>query len=78
MRLSLVLALALAAFVLGGCARSAPQMERSAELAPAAGGNSAAKSEASDGSRAGGGGNAQTAVQDVSLQQADAFKSCSV
>lgn len=71
MRLSLLLALALATFALAGCAGSAPQMERSAELAPA--GGSAAKSEApADAARAagGGGGNAQTAVQNVSLQQA--------
>lgn len=71
MRLSLVLTLALATFALAGC--GAAQVERSAELPPA--GNAATQSQAADGSRAVGGGGdakAQTAVQDVSLQQADA------
>ena len=71
MRLSLALALALATFALAGCGGA--QMERSAELPPA--GNAATQSQAPDGSRAVGGGGdakAQTAVQDVSLQQADA------
>ncbi|HVF45676.1 MAG TPA: DUF4349 domain-containing protein [Pyrinomonadaceae bacterium] len=72
MRLSLVLTLALAALALAGCGGGAPQAERSAELPPA--GNAAPQTQAPDGSRAvgGGGGAAQTAVQDVSLQQADA------
>ena len=70
MRHSLMLALALATFALAGCG-SAAQMDRSAELPPA--GNAATQTQsAPDGSRAGGGGGAQTAVQDVSLQQADA------
>lgn len=72
MRHSLVLALALATFALAGCG-SAAQMDHSAELPPASGTTTASQAPA-DASRAvgGGGGNAQTAVQDVSLQQADA------
>lgn len=73
MRHPLTLALALATFALAGCGGgSALQAERSAELQPASGSTTA--SQAPDGSRAavGGGGNAQRAMQDVSLQQADA------
>lgn len=71
MRHSLVLALALATFTLAGCAGSGAQMDqRSAELPPADG--TTTKSSAPADRAVGGGGNAQTAVQDVSLQQADA------
>jgi hypothetical protein len=73
MRLPLTLTLALATFALAGCSGGAQQADRSAELVPT---DTAAKqTQAPDGARAavgGGGGNAQTTVQDASLQQADA------
>lgn len=73
MRHYLMLALALATFALAGCSGGREQTATSsAELPPS--GDSAAKSQAPSDARAvgGGGGNAQAAVQDVSLQQADA------
>lgn len=81
MRLSLALALALAASALAGCGGARSSVERSAELPPAGNANAqtepaadgwVAKSSAAARTVEGGGGNAQTAVQDVSLQQADA------
>lgn len=73
MRLHLTLTLALATFALAGCGGGAMQADRSAELQPASGSTTA--SQAPEGARAGGGGGgerAQAAVQDVSLQQAEA------
>lgn len=82
MRLSLVLALALASFTLAGCGGARQQAERSAELpadgnaasqTQSTGGGSAAKSEApATVERLGEAGFMAPAVQDVSLQQADA------
>lgn len=73
MRLSLVLALALVTFALAGCGGAGSgSMERSAEVAPA--GNAAPQTQQADGLKSvvGGGGGDRAAVQDVSLQQADA------
>lgn len=76
MKLSLMLALALAAFTLAGCGgKASSSVERSAEVAPA--GNAAPQEQqSSEGLKSvvggGGGDAAQRTVQDVSLQQADA------
>jgi hypothetical protein len=72
MKLSLMLALALAASALAGCAAGRSSVERSAEIAPAGNATQTQGSEGLKSAVGGGGDGAQRTVQDVSLQQADA------
>lgn len=70
MRLTLALAFTLALASLAGCGSREAAPQRIADLSPASG--SSANAGAAADSRAGGGGDAKAAMQDVSLQQADA------
>src|SRR3954462_6449303 len=70
MRLTLALAFTLALASLAGCGSREAAPQRIADMSPASG--SSANAGAAADSRAGGGGDAKAAMQDVSLQQADA------